>query len=373
MANTIVELEKLRVKRLGGPVSPEIFFQLKDIFQMMESLGSARIEGNRTTLAEFVERVIERPAAVPTDEKMREITNLEKAIDYIETNVDAGTQITRALLSDVHKIIVEGLTPPPEGEGSRYPGTLRPIPVTITNSLHKPPEPEKVEEYFSELIEFVNQRTESKNDLLVTAVAHHRMTWIHPFDNGNGRLVRLFTYALLIKQGFKVQTGRIINPTAIFCLDRDRYNAMLAAADSGVEAAMLDWCAFVLDGLRKEIEKIDRLLDREYLTERILLPTLAFALDRQQITRQEFGILRQVVEKKDMTIKSVDLETVLGKTTPVARSRIIGGLKQRDMLRPVKKGGRIYTLGFANNYLLRGAFNALEKEGFVPASLNRNE
>jgi hypothetical protein len=56
LATTIVELEKLRVKQLGGPVPPYIFFQLKDIFQMMESLGSARIEGNHTTLAEFVEK-----------------------------------------------------------------------------------------------------------------------------------------------------------------------------------------------------------------------------------------------------------------------------------------------------------------------------
>ena len=60
LASIILELEQLRVKQLGGPVPPYIFFQLKNIFQMLESLGSARIEGNRTTLAEFVERVIEQ-------------------------------------------------------------------------------------------------------------------------------------------------------------------------------------------------------------------------------------------------------------------------------------------------------------------------
>ena len=59
LANTIIELEKLRVKKLGGPVPPEIFFQLKNIFQLFESLGSARIEGNNTTLSEFVEKIID--------------------------------------------------------------------------------------------------------------------------------------------------------------------------------------------------------------------------------------------------------------------------------------------------------------------------
>ena len=55
LASAIIELEKLRVKSLGGPVPPYIFFQLKDIFHILESLGSARIEGNQTTLSEIVE------------------------------------------------------------------------------------------------------------------------------------------------------------------------------------------------------------------------------------------------------------------------------------------------------------------------------
>jgi hypothetical protein len=33
----------------------------------------------------------------------------------------------------------------------------------------------------------------------------------------NGRTVRLFTYAMLVKTGFNVNVGRIINPTAVFC------------------------------------------------------------------------------------------------------------------------------------------------------------
>jgi len=70
LAAIILELEKLRHKTLGGSVPPYIFFQLKDIFQMMESLGSARIEGNHTTLSEFVEKIIDQ---VPRDTKEESI------------------------------------------------------------------------------------------------------------------------------------------------------------------------------------------------------------------------------------------------------------------------------------------------------------
>jgi hypothetical protein len=44
-------------------------------------------------------------------------------------------------------------------------------------------------------------------DFIKVALSHHRFGWIHPFRNGNGRVVRLLTYLLLIKYGFNVKTG----------------------------------------------------------------------------------------------------------------------------------------------------------------------
>ena len=58
VANVILDLEKLRSKKLHGEIPTHIFFQLKDIFQILETLGSARIEGNNTTLSEYVEKII---------------------------------------------------------------------------------------------------------------------------------------------------------------------------------------------------------------------------------------------------------------------------------------------------------------------------
>jgi len=370
LANAVIELEKLRVKKLGGPVPPYIFFQIKDIFQILESLGSARIEGNHTTLVEFVEKIIENPNRQTKIEKDREIFNIERAIDFIEQNVSSKIKISRAFISEIHKILVDGLTPPPGGEGSKYPGEMRPENVVITKSNHVPPEAIKVSDYFNELIAFINQPIESQYHLLVIAISHHRMAWIHPFDNGNGRLVRMFTYALLIKQGFQVKSGRILNPTAVFCMDRDKYYDMLALADSGKEEKILEWCLYVLEGLRTEIEKIDKLLNISYITNSILLPMLAFALENQYITKREHEILSALVKSKKMTIKSSDLIKMIGKKSPVQRSRILRRLKAKNMLIPLADKGRVYTIGFANNYLLRGMIHILEKNDFIPLSLN---
>jgi Fic family protein len=370
LVSIILELERLRVKRLGGPVPPYIFFQLKEIFHWLESLGSSRIEGNRTTLAEFVEKIIEKTPKDTREEQIREIFNIDRAIDFIEKNIQEGTKISRAHISEIHKIIVDGLAVPPQGEGSRYPGDLRPINVSIQKSNLVLPDAVKVPDYFDELLRFVNTERDQKDDLLVTALAHHRMTWIHPFDNGNGRIVRMFTYAMLIKQGFQVQTGRILNPTAIFCMNRDIYNEMLSKADTGKPEQILAWCEYVLSGLKDEIEKIDRLLDRKYTTEKVLLPALDFALDRKQITPREHDILRALVKTEDMKLRSADLKKIIGQESPVQRSRIIKRLKDKGMLRPLKETGRVYTIGFVNNYLLRGVIKSLEDNSFVPKSLN---
>ena len=58
VTDLIIELDYLRKKFLGGSTPPYIFFQIKHIFHMLESIGSARIEGNRTTILEYIETKI---------------------------------------------------------------------------------------------------------------------------------------------------------------------------------------------------------------------------------------------------------------------------------------------------------------------------
>lgn len=373
LASIILELEQLRARKLGGPLPAHVFFQIKSIFHMLESLGSARIEGNRTTLAAFVEHVIEQRQAPRTeDEKIREVANIEDALDFIETNVQAGTEISRALCSEIHQIVVKELPTGSGGEGSRTPGVYRTVPVVINHADHTPPEPVRVPELMEELFAFVNKPVESKYDLLVTALSHHRFAWIHPFDNGNGRVVRMFTYAMLIKQGFRVGDGRLINPTAIFCADRNKYYDMLALADTGTPEVRLSWCEYVLSGLRDEIHKVDRLLDYQFMVEKILLPALSDAREHAYITEREHRILERTIHNDSMTIKSADIEAVIGESSPVMRSRIIAGLRQKGMLVPMTENGRIYYVEFYNNYLLRSVIRVLERAGFVPPSLNNN-
>lgn len=216
LLDVLTELEHLRRLELRGSTPAPIFFRLKAVFHLLESLASARIEGNHTTLADYVERKV--GGADSADDEISEIKNIEKAMRHVEDAVQPGTPLSEHFIRGLHKITVEGLV----REGDRTPGAYRSGPVAIAQAEHHPTEAIQVSTYMAELVDFINEGDAPKYDLMKVALAHHRFAWIHPFSNGNGRVVRLLTYALLIKYGFKVLSGgRLLNPAAVFCNDRE--------------------------------------------------------------------------------------------------------------------------------------------------------
>lgn len=361
LTDLIIELDHLRKKQLGGSTHPKVFFQLKHIFHTLESIGSARIEGNNTTIAEYIETKLSDIKVVSPS--IREIQNIEKAMVFIEENV-SDYPINRLFLSEMHKKIVDGLQPPPDGEGDLTPGDYRKLNLRINKSSHKPPEWIAVDDYMNELLEFVNKDDSPKYDLLKTAIAHHRFAWIHPFGNGNGRTVRLFTYAMLVKAGFNVNVGRIINPTAVFCSNRNNYYNFLSEADKGTDESLTAWIEYVLKGLKDEIEKIDKLSDYDFLRKEILLPSINYSLERKFITDVEAKILKRVIDKQ--VISASDIKDIFPGKADAEVSRQIKKLIVRKMLSSEKEGTRKYVLRFDNSYLFRSIIKLLGNKGFLP-------
>jgi Fic family protein len=284
-------------------------------------------------------------------------------MEFIEENI-IDYPINKVFLSELHKMIVKDLPPPPNGEGDRTPGEYRNSNLKINKSKHLPPDSLFINDYMDELLGFINRENSPKYDLLKAAIAHHRFVWIHPFGNGNGRTVRLFTYAMLVKTGFNVNVGRIINPTAVFCSNRNDYYENLSKADLGTTEGILQWCEYVLKGLKEEIEKIDKLSDYNYLKKEILLPTITHSLERQYITEVEAKILKRVIEHQ--VIQASDVKDIFQGKVSAEISRQIKRLIDKKMLIPEVEGGRKYVIRFDNNFLLRGIIKTLDSKGFLP-------
>jgi len=91
--------------------------------------------------------------------------------------------------------------------------------------------------------------------LVALAAAHQRLGWVHPFVDGNGRVMRLHTHLALGALGY---TRGLWSPLRGFARSVDRYYGLIAAADEPrrgdldgrgnlSEAALVDWIAYVLD------------------------------------------------------------------------------------------------------------------------------
>lgn len=364
LLDVLTDLEHLRRLQLQGTTPWPVFLQLKQVFHLLESLASARIEGNHTTLADYVEAKVADSS--PHGEQLREIDNIERAMQQVEEAVQPGEPLSEHLLRGLHATTVAGL----DREGDRSPGAYRSGPVRIAQAPHLPPDAMQVPGYMAELVAFINRPDPPKYDLMKVALAHHRFAWVHPFGNGNGngRVVRLFTYALLIKYGLKVSSaGRLLNPAAVFCADRSRYYTLLGEADAGTDPALESWCTYVLAGVRDELNKVSRLADYAHLQSKVLLPAVAHARQRQLITAQEEAVLAATI--KAGVVKAGDLEGVLPGLNANQRTYQIRKLVESGLLQPIQAGARQYSIGFSHNMLLRGVVRALTDEGFVSAAL----
>nr|WP_315204648.1 Fic family protein [uncultured Albidiferax sp.] len=362
LVDVLTELEHLRRLQLVGTTPAPVFVQLKHVFHILESLGSARIEGNHTTLADYVESTLD--GAATASDALGEIANIEQAMQYVESSIEPGALVTEHFIRELHALTVHRLV----REGDATPGAYRTSQVVIAQSAHLPPEALLVPGYMQELVAFINQADAPKYDLIKVALAHHRFGWVHPFSNGNGRVVRLLTYALLIKYGFNVKAGgRVLNPTAVFCSDRDKYYEMLACADAGTPLSLEQWCVYVLQGVLSELKKVDQLTRYDYLTGKILLPAVAFARSRMLVSAQEEAVL--VAAVKSGVAKAADLSAAMPGMNATQRTYQIKKLVERKMLQPIAPHARQYTLGFDNSYLVRGVVHALSQEGFISAPL----
>ena len=98
---------------------------------------------------------------------------------------------------------------------------------TATGEIFKFALPEEVPAKMEELIKWFNGNIESPLTSIASFLAelHHRFILIHPFDDGNGRIVRLWINYALIRFGYP--------PLVIKSGDREGYITALQKADTG--------------------------------------------------------------------------------------------------------------------------------------------
>jgi Fic family protein len=109
------------------------------------------------------------------------------------------------------------------------PGQVRDCEVEI--GRHVTPTYRSLDRFFDRFASAYDvARLDPLDRIIAAGAAHHRLSWIHPFLDGNGRVARLFTHAWLIQCGLKGHDG-LWSVTRGFARNRDDYISALAVAD----------------------------------------------------------------------------------------------------------------------------------------------
>ena len=241
--------------------SQPIAAELRVVLRAMNSYYSNRIEGQHTRPCEL-EQALRQDYS--HDAKLAARQRL--AVAHIEAEKElesryagaggAAALYTPAAIADIHQTLFTRLAPEDRAtdEGAVIePGQFRTHEVSV--GQHVAPTAASLQACLQRWGQVYSGVRRGEAALVALAAAHQRLSWIHPFVDGNGRVMRLHTHTLLSALGY---TGGLWSPLRGFARSADRYCALLAAADEPrrgdldgrgnlSEVALVAWIDYMLD------------------------------------------------------------------------------------------------------------------------------
>jgi Fic family protein len=205
---------------------------LQPLLRSMNSYYTNKIEGQHTRPAE-----IERALLRDFDADQKEARKQRLAIAHIEAEVELEASTPKKppllyeprLLQHIHKSLF-GKLPPKErttdaGEAIE-PGAWRR--TMVTAGRHLAPSPAAIPALLGAWNQAYAALPGVELALVAAACSHHRLLWVHPFADGNGRAARLHTHLVLAALGV---TQGLWSPLRGLAREHQAYYARLNNAD----------------------------------------------------------------------------------------------------------------------------------------------
>jgi len=358
VTDLVMDLEFLKRIDPSKSTNPILYKQLRGIFRDLDSIASSRIDGNKTGLSKFLESKLEDPET--KGRKTVEIDKISETSGIIEETINE-TIFFQGLFVELHKLLRDGITK----ESTRNVGKFR-RDLSADESI-KPsssPAAHLIDTYMSKLVSLVNKKCSSKYDALKITATHHKFLWIHPFKEANGLLSRLFSHFMLVKNGFKGNSDRIINTSFSLAADPDKYLSLIKRADSGKNQDIMNWHEFALKGLRDDMTRMDTLHNYNYLKEEVIIPALNHPLFERLFTDQDRLIMDIAVDKQ--VFQAADIRVYFPSKHPSEISKMLRWLKEKELIINLEDNTRKYAVNLQNKYLIKQIIAKLDKKGFLP-------
>jgi len=260
---------------------------LADLVRAMNCYYSNLIEGHNTHPID-IERALKNDYS--NDPRKRDLQLEAKAHISVQRWIDsgglAGSPLSLAGIKEIHRRFCELLPDDllwiedsDTGERQKVvPGRLRDRDVRVGE--HVPISPGAVPRFLAHCEDAYGRL--GKTDAILSApAAHHRLLWIHPFLDGNGRVARLVSHATLretLDTGgiWSVARGLARNVAAykshLANCDRPRRNSLDGRGNLS-EEALADFTRFFLELCIDQVKFMEELIQPDRLRTRIILWT----------------------------------------------------------------------------------------------------
>jgi Fic family protein len=220
-----IETKKNRLDNLR-PLPKDAVKKLLEDMRLRHTYHSDAIEGNTLTLQE-TKLVLEQGITIggkPLKDHI-EARNDAEAFDFIVQLVQKKTPFSQQIIQQIHDIVTKGLL---NDSGKYRIGNVR-----ITGSSITPPSYTKIITLMDDYIHTIQHL--NLHPLKKAAFIHHRLVWIHPFFDGNGRVARLVTNFFFMQQGYP--------PIILKQEQRNIYYQVLHQADNGNLSPLVEFIA----------------------------------------------------------------------------------------------------------------------------------
>jgi Fic family protein len=269
---------------LAGRLAPGTAYAVGDLVRGMNCYYSNLIEGHETRPVD-IERALHADFAA--EPRRRDLQHEAAAHIAVQAAIDSGaidfTQALSVLAAEIHRqfydLLPDSLRWAEElGSGRRVevvPGEWRGGDVKV--GAHVAPPARELSSWMLRFNECAPERFGRAERLVAIAAAHHRLFWIHPFPDGNGRVARLLSHALLRRAGIGSPLWSVARGLARHV---DAYRTYLARADDPPQGAMdgrgilsdgrlAEFCRFFLAACIDQVRFMRALLAPEALTGRV--------------------------------------------------------------------------------------------------------
>ena len=332
----LVEIERVRGFLDAVKLKDDWIADMQKKALILESHHSTHIEGTALSL-EQAQSILEgkKVKGVNRDDEI-ELLNYKKAMDFISRYLGKDDPVTEGVIRKLHKITVKSVR-----GGQADPGTYRKIQNYVVNSrtrevIYTPPPPFGIPLLMREFVDWLN-KDKDVSPILIAGIAQFQFVHIHPFIDGNGRTARLLSTLILYKTCYDFK--RLFTISEYYDKDRPSYyEAIQSVRNNNMD--MTAWLEYFVDGLRSQMEEIQKKGKKIIVSEKIVK-----ALESHNLNLRQEKIVRFLVISK--RIDNEQCQKLCGSIRRTA-TRDLASLVQKGLL--IMKGelkGAYYVLSQA--------------------------